>query len=137
MRSDTFKLFTATLLTTVTVAMTATVYAENIAADTDKFERCVQLRSIKQTKILDDQNILFYTSNNKNYKNRLPYPCGGLASADSFMYRTSENKLCNVDLITVLNKLGSSFMPGPSCGLGMFEPLDQQQLDALTKKPAD
>jgi hypothetical protein len=129
-------LFTTTLLVTATLAIGATAYADDAPADSEKLERCVQLRSIKQTKILDDQNILFYTNNNKNYKNHLPYPCGGLASADSFMYRTSESKLCNVDMITVLNKLGTSFMPGPSCGLGMFEPLDQQQLDALTKKPA-
>jgi uncharacterized protein DUF6491 len=108
--------------------------ADNTTA-TDNAERCITLRSIKQTKILDDQNILFYTSGNRNYKNHLPYPCGGLAVADTFMYRTSESKLCNVDIITVLNKLSSSFMPGPSCGLGMFEPVDQQQLDELTKKP--
>jgi hypothetical protein len=106
------------------------------AAKEDNAERCITLRSIKQTKILDDQNILFYTSGNRNYKNRLPYPCGGLASADTFMYRTSESKLCSVDIITVLNKMSSSFMPGASCGLGVFEPVDQQQLDELTKKPA-
>jgi hypothetical protein len=94
------------------------------------------LRSIKQTKVLDDQNILFYTNNNKNYKNHLPYPCSGLASANSFMYRTSESKLCNVDIITVLEKFGGNFTQGASCGLGVFEALDQQQLDELTKKPA-
>jgi len=105
------------------------------AAAAEKAERCISIRSIKQTKVLDDQNVLFYTTGNRNYKNHLAYPCSGLAVADSFMYRTSESKLCNVDIITVLNRMGGGGTQGASCGLGMFEEIDQQQLDALTKKP--
>lgn len=97
-------------------------------------ERCIPIHSIKQTKVLDDQNIVFYTSNNRNFRNRLPHGCSGLAIADSFMYRTSQSQLCNVDIITVLNRMGSNFTPGPSCGLGMFEPLTAQQLEELTGK---
>ncbi|HSB97252.1 MAG TPA: DUF6491 family protein [Spongiibacteraceae bacterium] len=107
----------------------------NTAATAEKAERCISIRSIKQTKVLDDQNVLFYTAGNRNYKNHLAYPCSGLAIADSFMYRTSESKLCNVDIITVLNRMGGGGTQGASCGLGMFEEIDQQQLDALTKKP--
>jgi hypothetical protein len=55
--------------------------------------------------------------------------------ADSFSYRTSQSQLCSIDVISVLNRMGSDFAPGPSCGLGMFEPIDQKQLDELTRKP--
>jgi hypothetical protein len=109
------------------------VHAEATSSDATT-ERCIPLQSIKQTKIVDDQTVIFYVGS-KRYKNRLPHPCSGLAGADRFTYRTTESKLCNVDVITVLNQLGTDYMPGASCGLGMFEPIDQQQLDQLTKKP--
>lgn len=111
----------------------APVHADEAAAP--EAERCIQIHSIRQTKVVDDQNVIFYTNNNRNYRNHLPYRCNGLAIADSFMYRTSQSQLCSVDVITVLNRMGSNFAPGPSCGLGMFEPLTEQQLEELTKKP--
>lgn len=85
-------------------------------------ESCIQIAQIDHTKILDDQNILFHLKNRKIYKNQLPHRCAGLKSADTFRYRTSQSQLCNVDVITVLNRVGGDFMPGPTCGLGMFVP---------------
>jgi hypothetical protein len=135
MRSNNSWLLSAAIAVACGAAIGLAQFAHADAAP-DSAERCITLRSIKQTRVLDDQNILFYTNNNKNYKNHLPYPCGGLASANSFLYRTSESKLCNVDIISVLDRVGGGFTPGAACGLGMFEALDQQQLDELTKKPA-
>lgn len=112
------------------------VQASDTQAEAEKAERCIPINSIKQTKVLDDQSVIFYTNGNRNYLNRLPYSCGGLRMADSFMYRTSQSQLCSVDIITVLNRMGSNFAPGPSCGLGLFEEIDKEQLEALTKKPA-
>ena len=117
-----------------TAATAADTAAASVAAA--KTERCLTIRSIRQTKVVDDQTIIFYTTGNRNYKNRLPHSCSGLAIADSFSYRTSQSQLCSVDIITVLNRMGSNFAPGPSCGLGEFEEIDPQQLDELTKKPA-
>lgn len=119
----------------VLLSLAGPLRADDTAA-AEKAERCIPIRSIKQTKVLDDQSVLFYTNGNKNYLNRLPHSCGGLQMADSFMYRTSQSQLCSVDIITVLNRMGSNFMPGPSCGLGLFEEIDKAQLEALTEKPA-
>lgn len=124
------------MLTTATNAAEPTASTEPVAAAEDTAERCIPIRSIKQTKVIDDQTIIFYTSGKRNYKNRLPYSCGGLAIADSFMYRTSVSQLCSVDIITVLNRMGSNYGPGPSCGLGVFEQIDARQLDELTGRPA-
>jgi hypothetical protein len=99
-----------------------------------KTERCIPIHSIRQTKVVDDQTIIFYTTGNRNFMNRLSHNCGGLEMADSFSYKTSQSQLCNVDIITVLNRMGSSFAPGPSCGLGEFEPIDAGQLEELTGK---
>jgi len=87
-----------------------------------KTEQCIPIMQIDHTKILDDQNVLFYMKNKKIYKNHLPNRCAGLKASDTFKYKTSQSQLCNVDIITVLNRTGGDFMPGPSCGLGLFEP---------------
>ena len=97
--------------------------------------RCVPLRSIRNTDIVDDRNILFYMRDGRIYLNRLTHRCPGLRVADSFMYRTSLSQLCNVDIITVLNNLGFGFLPGASCGLGMFRPITADMVVALKEKP--
>ena len=111
----------------VLIACTATLaLADAVPA---KAELCIPVHQIQHTKILDDENILFYVNNNKAYQNHLPHPCNGLASAGTFEYRTSQSELCNVDIITVLNLIGSSFTRGPSCGLGQFEPVDGKAVE--------
>jgi hypothetical protein len=92
------------------------------AAVTDDSVNCLPIAQIKQTKIIDDQNIVFTTRSNKFYNNRLPRKCSGLKSADKFRYKTSQSSLCNVDIITVLQNAGSDLMDGASCGLGSFTP---------------
>ena len=91
--------------------------------DPDMPQTCVQMQRIDHTHIIDDRNILFYMHGKKIYHNQLPHRCAGLKIAGTFMYRTSLNSLCNVDIITVLRQSGGGFSPGPSCGLGMFKPV--------------
>jgi len=114
------KVISTSVLAT-TLLVTGLARAET-PAPKPKTETCVQIIQIDHTKILDDQNILFYMKDRKIYKNHLPNRCAGLKAADTFRYRTSQSQLCNVDIITVLNRTGGDFMPGPSCGLGVFEP---------------
>jgi hypothetical protein len=49
------------------------------------------------------------------------------------MYRTSLSQLCNVDIITVLQNVGFGFLPGASCGLGMFRPVEALSAEALLR----
>lgn len=134
-KSDSYFLFAALILSLATTgASAAEAVADNTAA-AGRTERCIPIRSIRQTKVIDDQTIVFYTAGNRNYRNRLPHSCSGLAIADSFSYRTSQSQLCSVDIISVLNRMGSDFAPGPSCGLGEFEAIDSKQLEELTRKP--
>lgn len=97
------------------VAATSEAIADEAAA-----ERCIPIKSIEHTKIVDDQNIVFYAATGKIYNNHLPHRCQGLASADSFKYETSQPELCSVDLITVMQYTGGSLTTGASCGLGAF-----------------
>jgi len=65
------------------------------------------------------------------YRNQLPYRCPGLALHDTFMYRTSLNQLCHLDIITVMDSIGFGLSPGASCGLGHFYPITEEQAEKL------
>lgn len=97
-------------------------------------EQCVSLIRIDRTEVIDDQNILFHMRGGDIYRNHLPHRCPGLGFHESFMYRTSLNQLCNVDIITVLNDIGFGFSPGPSCGLGLFYPVTEDDAEKLREK---
>ena len=78
-------------------------------------KRCIELSRLKELDVVDNQTILFRMDGNKIYKNTLPYPCPMLAFERGIAYRVSMNRLCNLDVITVLDY-------GSTCGLSMFEP---------------
>lgn len=129
------------LLSLCTAAGSATVLAEDSAAANPNLKlatgepvRCLSLNRIDETVVLDANNVLFYTGRNEVYLNDLPHRCLGLSRNKPIMYRTSLNQLCSVDVITVLESMGSSYMPGPSCGLGMFYPISKEDADKLRKE---
>lgn len=95
---------------------------------------CLPIAQISSTRVIDDQNIVFKVRNNTFYNNKLPHKCGGLKSADTFTYSTSQSQLCNVDIITVLHGSGASMMRGASCGLGDFTPTEDPDKKADKKK---
>lgn len=82
---------------------------------------CIDTRSIQSSRVRDDQTIDFYMGGSKVYRNRLPYKCSGLGFEEKFGFSTSLSRLCSVDTITVLR--GSPGSSGPSCGLGVFQPI--------------
>ncbi len=96
--------------------------------------RCIRLNQIKSTTILDRQHIVFKLRGDKHYVNVLPYPCIGLRKNKTFMYRTSLNELCDLDLITVLDDFGGGLRPGASCELGTFMPILDVEIGELERK---
>lgn len=86
---------------------------------------CVQLRSIQSTEIIDNSTIDFKMAGGKTYRNSLPYSCSGLKSEDRFLYRTSLNQLCNVDIVRVLHDFGGRLSEGAGCGLGKFQQIEK------------
>lgn len=91
------------------------------AQPTGKPLDCVPIRQIRSTKVRSDQIIDFEMDGGKVYRNTLPQSCPSLGFEQRFAYRTSISQLCSVDIITVLQAPGIS--PGPSCGLGQFQPV--------------
>lgn len=97
--------------------------------------RCVSMNSIRSTKVLDDQRVLFIQSKDKVFLNRLDRECLGLFRNGTFTYKVQSGarhaRLCDTDSITVLETTGR----GLNCGLGLFEPLSQAEVDNLIAGP--
>jgi len=98
-------------------------------------ERCVNMRTVSRTEVIDDQTILFYMRNGVIYRNYLPHRCSGLAREERFSYRTTVSRLCDLDTITVLYNHGVGLSSGPSCGLGKFYPISEDAAQALKETP--
>jgi len=80
-------------------------------------EMCLETVRIKETRIIDDQTVLFIMRSGELYLNRLPVKCVGLRIAGGFGYGTSISKLCKQDPITTV---GPGSAPGSTCFLGEF-----------------
>ena len=98
-------------------------------------ERCVNMRTVSRTEIIDDQTILFYMRGGEIYRNYLPHRCSGLAREERFSYSTTISRLCDMDTITVLYNYGVGLSSGPSCGLGKFYPISKDEAQALKETP--
>ena len=94
------------------------------ATPTGAAVNCLNLQSIRESRVRSDKIIDFRTNGNKWYRNELPNSCPSLKFEERFSYETSINRLCNVDIITVLQSYGGHLGRGPSCGLGKFQPVD-------------
>ena len=86
---------------------------------------CINIRSIRSSTVRDDHTIDFQVNNRKIYRNTLPNSCPSLGFETRFSYSTSISQLCSVDIIPVLWNVGPGLQPGPSCGLGKFQPMEK------------
>ena len=138
------KRMTAALLAGVLFFFGAVAFAQNdiealeaeaaaaIADDIDReAERCINVSRIKETHIVDDNNVLFYMRGNEVYLNELRWACRGLKRERQFSYSVRANRLCGTDTITVLQGFGSSLSPSNSCGLGQFVPISEVEADFM------
>ena len=120
-------------IATLAVATTAGAFgpaerrAKQLAAYTPVGEAvsCIDTSRIDSTNVVSNDVIDFKMRGGKVFRNTLPYSCSGLASQDSFSYRTSIGRLCNVDIIRVLDNYGGRLEEGVGCGLGKFQPVEK------------
>jgi hypothetical protein len=125
MRAGSYALLT---VLTVTAGDSLTATSE---VDQEPPLQCLPLIRISQLSILDNRHLVFRLNNGKRYLNTLPYTCPGLRPGTAILYRTSLDRLCDLDVITVLNSVGSGYMPGASCGLGAFTGITETEFKAL------
>lgn len=97
--------------------------------------RCLSMNSIRSTRVLDDERVLFFQARDRIFLNRLDRECLGLTRSGTFSYQVQSGarhaRLCSTDSITVLEATGR----GLNCGLGMFEPLSAEEVESLTGGP--
>jgi hypothetical protein len=107
----------------------AALFSFNVMAETmaekylGKKESCLDSSRIKETRILDNQTILFEMRGGEFYINRLPVKCSSLKIAGGFSYSTSIDKLCKQDIIKVVEP-GSA--PAGTCSIGEFVELKEK-----------
>ena len=97
--------------------------------------KCLSMASIRSTKVVDDNTVLFFHGRGRVYVNRLERECVGLAHNDKFTYEVHTGarhaRLCATDSITVLERMGRGF----NCGLGLFEEISRDEADAFLAGP--
>ena len=106
-------------------------------ADADEPRDCIDLRGIERTRAPDEDTILFYMRGGDVYRNDLPASCPDLDFDERFMYRVSLNRLCDSDVITVIDDVGFGFMGGASCGLGKFRQVSEEEAEDLSARRRD
>jgi hypothetical protein len=114
--------------------------ADDAGEDTAVFDvpgtkNCISLARIDRTRVVNDNTILFYMLGPDVYVNNLPRRCNGLKRTDAFSYETSLSQLCNTDIIRGLRNLGGQFVPSTACGLGLFVPITEEQIELLLAEP--
>lgn len=82
---------------------------------------CIETSRIRESRVIDDKTIDFILRDGSVLRNTLPFSCPQLGFERAFSYKTSINRLCSVDIITVIVQ-GGGVRTGASCGLGKFVP---------------
>ena len=111
------------IITSLALFLFSTLFSSSVFGESqaDKYlgerETCLDVMRLKETKVLDDQTILFETYGRAVYISRLPAPCTGLKFSGGFSYDTAIGKLCKQDIIGVVD-VGAGLMS--KCGMGKF-----------------
>jgi hypothetical protein len=116
-------------------SLTGAAAQEDEGGGDDAPVRCLSMASIRSTRVIDDQTVLFFHGRGRVYVNRLERECVGLMRNSKFTYEVHTGarhaRLCATDSITVLERTGRGF----NCGLGMFEPISQDEADSFVIGP--
>ena len=106
------------------------VHADEKKADADRSPvDCIIVRNIDRTDIIDDRTIVFYMRGSRKdiYVNHLPSNCPNLEAEDRFGYNVTGGRLCKVDMIQALPRIG---IPIP-CRMGKFTPSSLEEVEEL------
>ncbi len=134
------KLFAPILIGSI-IATAGVAYAGEKRSKDDKYiiekvgepKSCITRSQIRSTDVIDDQTIDFKMRNGDIYRNNLPNKCSGLRFEEAFSYRTSTNRLCNVDIIRVLDNTAGRIDTRGACGLGRFQEITKTKREKAEK----
>ena len=87
---------------------------------TGETTNCLPLQSIRDTDIISDTAIIYTVTGGQKYINELNGSCTRLAREGRFSYKTTQNRACSGDILSVTDEFGTFL---GSCSLGDFERL--------------
>jgi hypothetical protein len=123
------------MLLGVTALSFTSASAQDDEEESDEPLRCLSMNGIRSTVVVDDSRVLFFQARDRVFLNRLDRECLGLARSGTFSYKVQSGarhaRLCSTDSITVLETSGR----GLNCGLGLFEPLSQEEAESVLGGP--
>ncbi len=134
------KLFAPILIGSI-IATAGVAYAGEKRSKDDKYiiekvgepKSCITRSQIRSTDVIDDRTIDFKMRNGDIYRNNLPNKCSGLRFEEAFSYRTSTDRLCNVDIIRVLDNTAGRIDTRGACGLGRFQEITKTKREKAEK----
>ena len=106
--------------------------AASLPAEEADIRRCLTTRSVQNTYVLNDLNVLFVKTNKQIYLNVLPNRCPGLGTYGAFSYTTTTGSLCSFDHIRVMNNSG---LENQRCRIGEFRRVTKDEIRAIVNGP--
>ena len=123
------------------------------AADATAAPACVTRQNVRRMQIVDAESILFVMRDKTTYRNSLARQCPGLRRNSQITLTPADGRVCSGTNFQVLIRVGSgsnsesvllpggqtmsvprpSFVPGPTCTLGAFTAITQDDAEALVK----
>lgn len=92
---------------------------------------CISVTRIRNTRVVDDRNVLFYLRGSQIYHNILPRQCHGLSREGRFSFHVPTGNLCQLDSIRVLYSAGLGLEEGISCQLGYFHKITKEDAEGI------
>jgi hypothetical protein len=112
--------------------------AAQSAADAESLDaasgprRCLPHPSIKRTKILNDNSIVFVTRDDTIYNSTLPKECPSLKRDSLVHYGITNGRICAGDRFQILLEMSPrNYVPTFMCELGSFVPITADELEDL------
>lgn len=93
-------------------------------------EKCIQSRSIRDTRILDDRHIVFEMPGETYYLIQFKHRCPQLRRNSALIYESRANRLCRLDFIKAANGFHTGDV-GPPCSIPGFIPITAEQVALL------
>ncbi len=93
---------------------------------------CISTKRIRHTRIVDDQNVLFYLSGKTILHNTLRNVCPGLEKDGRFAFTTTTGRICEGDGMAPMDDdPWGAVRPIPRCWLGVHREISRQEADAM------
>ena len=127
------------LLVSIVMAIvtSSAAMADEEDSDESRYDRCISVRSVRSTDIINDNMIVFRMVGRKRYLNKFARRCYGLSREGRFTYESHMQRLCSGDHIKVFMDPGASIQAGSACRLSEFQLLTEREVEEIYPSRAE